>query len=74
VFARIRGAPVAIEVQRSVLSVGEIRTPSAGPLVDLVRDFRPRVLPPIAGGTVDVPQRRLFVDRRPRWWQGVRPE
>jgi len=50
------------------------RTPSAGPLVDLVRDFRPRLLGPFAGGTVDVPQRRLFLDRRPRWWPALRPE
>lgn len=45
------------------------RTPSAGPLLDLVRDFRPRLLRAFAGGTVEVPQRRLFLDRRPRWWQ-----
>ncbi|QEI08856.1 competence protein CoiA [Pigmentiphaga aceris] len=50
------------------------RTPCAGPLVDLVNDFRPRLLGPFAGGTIDVPQRRLFLDRRPRWWQAIRPD
>jgi hypothetical protein len=44
------------------------RTPSAGPLVDLVRDCRAKVLPPFVGGTVEVPRRRLFMDEAPPWW------
>ena len=50
------------------------RTPSAGPLVDLTRDFRPRLLSAFAAGTVEVPRRRLFIDGRPRWWHAMRPQ
>jgi competence protein CoiA len=44
------------------------RTPMRGPVLSLAEGFRARRLVAWSGGSIDVPERLVLMDRNPVWW------